>query len=531
MPLDAKCLGEVVKELNSRLVGAKIDKIHQPNRDEIVMAVRSGGDNLKLFLSGNPNSPRMHFTNVVRENPTTPPMFCMLMRKHLTSGRILSISQVPSERIVRMEMEALNEFGDRVKRELVVEMMGRKANLILLDEEGRIIDCVRRVGGDLTAQRQILPGMFYRLPEGKLGLSPLINRELDFRELSDEVIDLLIEKEGQPTVLVKGGKEMDFTFIPILQYGPEVESKAYASFSELLDDYYANRETSQKGNQKSAELTKGVQRAMERVSRRIAQQQQELEATKDRERNRELGDILTSNIYSMRKGMDKVVCADFYHPESAEVEILIDPLLSPQENAAKYYKAYNKAKTAESILTVQILKGKGEAEYLEGVLESISLAEGERDLQEIRVELSQSGFLRSVGKQLLKQKIATKPMEFRTSSGMRVSVGKNNTQNDKLTTKLADKDDLWFHAQHIHGSHVILWTEGKEPDDLSFTQAAQLAAWFSQAREGKQVPVDYTYVRNIKKPAGARLGMVTFKTHYTAFVDPDKDLAKNLRVK
>lgn len=531
MPLDAKCLGRVVAELNDRLIGAKIDKIHQPSRDEIVMAVRSGGDNLKLFVSGNPNSPRMHLTNQVRENPTTPPMFCMLMRKHLTSGRILSISQVPSERIVRVEMEALNEFGDRVKRELVVEMMGRKANVILLDEDKRIIDCVRRVGGDLTAQRQILPGMFYRLPEGKLGLSPLINRELEFRDLSGTSIDQLIENEGQPTVLIRDDKSIDFTFIPILQYGPEVSSKAYPSFSELLDDYYANREISQKGNQKSTELTKGVQRGIERVSRRVALQQQELLETQGRERNRELGDILTSNIYSIRKGMDKVTCADFYHPENVEIEIPIDPLLSPQENAAKYYKAYNKAKTAESILTVQILKGKGELEYLEGVLESISLAEGERDLQEIRVELSQAGFLRSVGKQNLKQKVVTKPMEFRTTSGMRVSVGKNNTQNDKLTTKLAGKDDLWFHAQHIHGSHVILWTEGQEPDDLSFTQTAQLAAWFSQARDGKQVPVDYTYVRNIKKPAGSRLGMVTFKTHYTAYVDPDNELAKTLRVK
>ena len=263
-----------------------------------------------------------------------------------------------------------------------------------------------------------------------------------------------------------------------------------------------------------------------------AEEEQELAATRDRERLRQFGDIITSNLHAMEKGMSRLTAADFYDPECPQIHIPLDPLLTPQQNAAKYYKEYNKAKTAESILTLQLEKGRRDLDYLNSVLEAIALAEGERDLQEIRQELTDTGYLRRPSKARDRGKrVASKPMEFRSSSGLRISVGKNNTQNDLLTTKQAFKSDLWFHTQKIHGSHVILWTEGGQPDLTSIQEAAQLAAWFSQGRESGKVAVDYTPVKYVKKPGGARPGMVVYTTYETAYVAPDGELARRLRVK
>ncbi len=542
MPLDAICLTAVVEELKKTLEGGKIDKIYQPTRDEVVMAIRGAGENVKLLLSASPNGPRLHLTREVRENPASPPMFCMLLRKHLTGGRILALEQPDMERIVQMRLEVIDELGDRVPRTLVLEAMGRRANLILLDAEGRILDCIRRVDADMSAQRQVLPGMFYRLPEPRPGLSPLIARELEFRSGGESAaeefegrkarLDEILDRDGfTPYMLLREGRTVDFTFLPILQYGPGTESRRYDTFSQLLDDFYATRETSEKVGQKGQELLKSVQRARDRVKRRIGQQELELAATGDRERKRELGDLLTSNLYALEKGMALARVSDFYDPEGREVEIPLDPLLTPQQNAAKYYKEYNKAKTAERVLTELIEKGRRELDYLESVLEAVTLAEGERDLLEIRQELTETGYLRRGSKAQSRMKVAAKPMEFRSTAGLRITVGKNNTQNDKLTTKLAGRGDLWLHTQKIHGSHVILWTEGEDPDAQSITEAAVLAAWFSQARDGKKVPVDYTPVRYVKKPAGSRPGMVVYTTYQTAYVDPDGETAKRLRVK
>ncbi|NCB63898.1 MAG: fibronectin/fibrinogen-binding protein [Clostridia bacterium] len=537
MALDAVCLTAVVEELKRVLVGGKVDKVYQPGRDEIILAVRGTGQNVKLLLSANPNAPRLHLTEQPRENPATPPMFCMLLRKHLVGGRILSMDQPPLERIVQIKLEVTDELGDRVVRTLVLEAMGRRSNVILLDAEGRITDCLRRVDGDMSAQRQILPGMFYRMPEPRPGVPPLLGRELKFlgRPATVEEVERLEDEvlvgKGKPTMLIRDGKPADFSFLPILQYGPGTELREYASFSALLDDFYLTREDAQRMGQKGQELLKTVTRARDRTARRVGQQELELESTRGRERKRELGDILTSSLHAMSKGMEKLRTVDFYDADCAEVEITLDPLLTPQQNAAKYYKEYNKAKTAESMLTLQIEKGRRELDYLDSVLEAIALAEGERDLGEIRQELSETGYVKRASKANERMKVIAKPMEFRSSAGLRISVGKNNTQNDKLTTKLAGKYDLWLHTQKIHGSHVILWTEGADPDALSVTEAACLAAWFSQARDSKKVPVDYTPVRFVKKPAGARPGMMIYTTYQTACVDPGGDLVKKLRVK
>ena len=538
MSLDAICLTAVVEELKKSLLGGKIDKIYQPGRDEVVLAVRGNGENVKLLLSASPGAPRCQLTALNRENPGTPPMFCMLLRKHLTGGRILDIVQPELERLVEFRLEAADELGDRVERTLVLEAMGRSANLILLDGQGRITDCLRRVEGDLaTGKRQVLPGLFYRPPAPRFGVPPLVGRELEFRgqEAGEaEIRALLEEVRGgayTPTMLLRDAKPVDFSFMPILQYGPGTELRAYPTFSRLLDDFYEARERQEHTRQRGQDLIQSVTRARDRTERKLGNQARELASACDRERLREYGDILTSNLHLMRRGMPSLSAVNFYDPDCAQVEIKLDPLLTPQQNAAKYYKDYNKAKTAEQMLTLQMEKGRRELEYLNSVLESITLAEGERDLQEIRQELADTGYLRRPAKAGKREKrLAGKPMEFRSSAGLRISVGKNNSQNDQLTTKMAYKSDIWLHTQKIHGSHVILWTGGADPDAQSLTEAAVLAAWFSQGRDGKKVPVDYTPVKYVKKPAGARPGMVVYTTYQTAYVDPDGALVKRLRV-
>ena len=583
MPLDALCLSGVVHELSTALTGSKIDKIYQPSRYEIIFALRGVGKNVRLLLSANPTHPRLHLTELLRENPDVPPMFCMLLRKHLTGARLLELRQIPLERVVELRLEALNELGDRVERRLVLEAIGRRANLLLLDEDGRILDCIRRVDADLTQERVLLPGMLYRLPpvqdkqdpaaldrealEALLaqapeeaqadkwlldvfrGLSPLVCRELALRaggatdvrlcqmpnksRLLDELEGLLGQVRAHqytPVVLCQKDKPFDFTFFPAVQYGENC--KRFPTFSQLLDGFYESREAQERVKQRGQDLVRAVTNARDRTARKIGFQEQELEATRNRDRLRELGDILTANLHLLERGMACLRTADFYDPEGKEVEIKLDPLLTPQQNAAKYYKDYNKAKTAEKMLHIQLEKGRRELDYLNSVLETLSLAEGERDLQEIRQELTDTGYLRRASKAKGRERrTAGQPMEFRSSAGLRISVGKNNTQNDLLTTKQAFKSDIWFHTQKIHGSHVILWTEGGQPDLQSLNEAASLAAWFSQGRDSDRVPVDYTPVKYVKKPAGARPGMVIYTTYETAWVKPDGELAKRLRVK
>lgn len=587
MPLDAICLTAVAEELKKTLTGGKIDKIYQPGRDEIVMAVRGAGENVKLLLSANPSHPRVQFTSISRENPAEPPMFCMLLRKHLTASRILAVTQPHLERVLQFELECLDELGDRVSRTLVLEALGRRSNLILLDGEGRITDCMRRVDADMSARRQVLPGMFYHPPvpvekrdplalgpdelrvlmmdaDGEKtvdkwlldtfnGLSPLVCRELAFQAGGDpaarflelggegrerlsartaEFIERVRSSDFTPYMLLKDGRPFDFSFQPILQYGMDVELRRMESFSAMLDEFYAARENAERVRQRGQDLIKSVTSARDRTARKLGNQRRELEATRDRERLRELGDIITSSFHVMEKGMAVLRAADFYDSECRQVEIKLDPLLTPQQNAAKYYKDYNRAKTAEKMLAIQIEKNEVELEYLNSVLENITLAEGEKDLQEIRQELTETGYLRRASKARGREKkVAGKPMEFRSSAGLRISVGKNNSQNDALTTKMAYKSDIWLHTQKIHGSHVILWAEGGEVDAHSLTEAAVLAATFSQAGDSGKVPVDYTSVKFVKKPAGARPGMVVYTTYQTAYVDPDPELAKRLRVK
>lgn len=584
MPLDAVCLGAVVRELQPSIITARVDKIYQPARDEIVLALRGRQGAVKLLLTANPAHPRIQLTNVFRDNPATPPMFCMLLRKHLSGARIISIAQPPMERVVDLELEAMDELGVRAPRHLILEAMGRRANLILTGPDGRIIDCLRRVDAEMSQERQVLPCLFYHLPptqekrnpletdgaalaamladapeEQKItdflldhfaGLSPLICREFAFSLAGDvdarrfqtddaEFIELFLhcmefirQNEQRPYLILKDGKPKDFTYRPIDQYGPAYICRREESFSSMLDRFYGERETAERMRQRGSDLIKAVTNLRSRVARKLENQRRELAEAEDRDLLRLRGELITANLYAMQKGMRELKCQNYYDPECAEITIPLDYMLTPQQNAAAYYKRYNKAKTAEKMLTEQIAKGETDLDYLDSVLTCIHCAEEERDLLEIRQELEDNGYLRAK-KTLQKgqKRTRSKPMEFCSSAGMRISVGRSNVQNDQLTTRQAGRNDIWLHTQGIHGSHVILWTEGNEPDAKSLMEAAQLAAWFSQGREGSNIPVDYTQVRYVKKPSGAKSGKVIYTTYSTVYVTPERELAERLRIR
>ncbi len=577
MPFDAIFMTALAGELRQALTGGKVDKLYQPARDEAVLHMRAGRDNVRLLLSASPAHPRAQLTRVPRENPETPPIFCMLLRKHFTGARLLELSQPSMERLLDFRFETLDELGDRVERRLVLECIGRKSNLIMLDGAGRITDCMRRAEVDLSAKRPVMPGLFYAPPEptGRLdpaamapeelrsfvlanapqgdgqdkwlldtfnGLSPLTARELVFqgegtREgLADRLAQLMERvKAGDftPTVLLREGRPFDFTFQPILQYGPAVELKRYPTFSALLDDFYEQKEAQERVKQRGQDFIRSVTQARNRTAKKIANQEADLARTAGREKLRRYGDIITTNFYAMSRGQSVLRAQDYYDPACPEVDIPLDPLLTPQQNAARYYKDYKKAQKAEEMLTLQIEKNRGELDYLDSVLQMITLSEGDRDLQEIRQELMDNGYLKQHRRKMTakgKQKIVhAKPLEFRSSGGLTILVGKNNSQNDRLTHREADKRDLWLHAQKLHGSHVILKTGGLPPDERSLTEAAMLAAWFSQGRDSGQVPVDYTPVKAVKKPAGAKPGYVIYHTYQTLYVTPDEETVRTLR--
>lgn len=572
MPLDAIFLSALTAELNETLPGSRIDKIQQPERDSVLLQVRSqSAGNRKLLLSASSNHPRLHYTEARYENPAQPPMFCMLLRKHLSGGRIISLRQLPLERVVELCVESADELGELSEKRLILELMGRNSNLILAGPDGRIIDCLRRVDFEMSEKRQVLPGLYYREPpaQGKLdfrdesagsifealgaaerpltldrwlmdryaGISPLIARELAFlctgrtdpalAQTDRAVLAGALWRELRgltaafaPTRLLLNGERKDFSFRPIRQYEGYLTQDGFPSFSALLDDFYTGRAQAERMRTRSQALHKTLTNQLARVRRKLANQKQELEATYDRERLRRLGDIVTANLYRIERGQARLTAVDFYDPDMKEIEIPLNVTLSPQQNAAKYYRDYNKAKHAEKFLTEQIALGRTEESYLASVLEALSRAETERDITDIRAELTEGGYLKQTDRRKQMKLPPSKPMEFRSSDGFQILVGRNNRQNDLLTGKLAYKTDLWLHVQKAHGSHVIIACAGAQVPDRTITEAAELAAWFSQARQGHNVPVDLCPVRQVKKPAGAKPGMVVYENYRTVYVNP-----------
>ena len=572
MPLDAVCLRAVVDELAPQLTGARIEKIQQPARDQVVLLLRGSR---RLLLCANPNQPRIHMTEKLRDNPSQPPMFCMLLRKRIGNGRIVSIEQAPLERVVTLHIEATDELGEQSRFALILEALGRHANLILCDKEGRILDCLRRVDLEMSQERQVLPGLFYHLPprqnkrdpltvtreefaallpreetplDGWLldtftAMPPLVAREIvnraygesDHRIADSCLWDSFAAWQGQvnggaftPTVLYRNGKPFDFTYGPISQYGDYCANVTADNFSALLDSFYEEREQAERVKQKGQDLVKTATNARDRVRRKIVAQEKEYAACLDRDHLRICGELITANLYRMERGQRKLMAENYYEEGCPAMDIPLDVRLSPQENAARYFKQYAKAKTAEKMLTEQLTKGREELRYLESVVQELQQAESEQDFNDIRTELTDGGYIRQRGKKQPGFQRASKPREFRSSAGLRILVGRNNRQNDKLTTKEGQKWDIWLHTQKIHGSHVLLCTDGGEPDEQSLHEAAVLAAYYSQARSGTKVPVDYTPVKFVKKPAASRPGMVVYTTYQTMYVDPDGELVKKL---
>ncbi len=580
MPLDAVCLSFIKTELSNAIIGARIDKIHQPNRDEVTLSVRSTNGSAQLFCSVNTARARVQLSKIKRENPQTPPMFCMLLRKHLVGGTIKDIIQPDLERTIIFKIHVTNELGDMVEKKLIAELMGRHSNLILVDENQRILDCIRRVS-ETSSGRQVLPGMFYEFPQSQnktnpltfdiakldelrttispdkqmdkylvdtfAGISPLIARELSVKVTGEvgssiqEKGDILLSKMHSffsdiqsspptPYILHRNGEPTDFSYTPILQYGSESNLQLMPSFSDMLDAFYEKKEHGERMRQKGHDLIRSVTTLHERISRKLQIQTNEYEESENSDALRQIGDIITSNLYCLEKGMHSFTTVNFYDPNGTEITIKLDSLLTPQQNAGRYYKKYNKAKNAVFILSEQIGKGKIELNYISSVLDSLSRVEKEKDLDEIRAELEQGGYLKKRSKSKKKMKSETsKPLEFQSSSGFRISVGKNNMQNDILTHKMAGRFDMWFHVQAIHGSHVILWTEGKEVDTQSMTEAAMIAVWYSQGKDGNKVPVDYTLVKHLRKPPGAKPGMVIYHTYETSYVTADSATIDSLK--
>ena len=574
MALDAILLSALVRELTPKLTGARIDKVQQPERDQIIISVRNNGENLRVLINAGAGSGRIQLTNAAFENPAEPPMFCMLLRKYLVSGRIEKLTQPDYERLLLVDITTHNELGDTINIRLAVELMGRSANLVLIGADGRIIDCLRRMdyGGDL--ERRMLPGMIYRLPpkqkkplvfelesetrremllasdSGKpldkrlmdcfSGLSPLICRELAHRAFDEvfllpDALDAFLESvaagEFTPTLLTENGKPREFSFMSLHQYGGEYAEEIYPDFSALLDAYYSKREKLERQHRRSRELSHSVKLSRDRIAKKLALQKEELRRSADREELRKRAELLTANMYRVKKGDRCLVCEDYYTEGCPEIEIALDPLKTPQKNAESMFKEYNKLKTAETHLVKFIDEGEKQLDYLSSVLDEIDRAESERDLAEIRRELLETGYVKKQ-KGAKPEKVKKQgPLEFTSSDGFEILVGRSNAMNDELTTKLARRTDYWLHTKSVHGSHVIICCDGIEPSETAIAEAASLAVYYSQGREGGKTAVDYTMVRFVKKPSGAMPGKVIYTDYSTVMAEADEALVEKLRKK
>ncbi len=572
MALDGMFLGFIGKEVEDVAMGAKVNQVHQPSRDEIILSMHTRVGNKKLLISTRADSPRISFTTHNAENPQVAPMFCMLMRKHLCSSRLCAVRQHESERLLFLDFDGATALGDRTNITLCIEIMGKHSNCILIDSEGVILDALKRIDLTLSSKRLVLPQLRYELPpsQGKLspyefsaqelasrifeqdestldkamlsvvtGVSPIVCREVAYRatgstdarvceltqqekeKYTQELENILYNNtQGTPYMLRDAqGKPFDMSFTKITQYGDSAKVEEYRSFSELLDDYYFERDSIERMRVRSRDLSKLVANNIGRLSRKISTQMVELEESKDRENLRICGDLLQANLYRIEKGSPFAEVENFYSEDMSLIKIKLDPAKTPAQNAQRYYKDYARAKTADKILRVQIEKGEQELLYLESVADEISRAESERELSQIRQELVEQGYIKAQkGKQ--KPPAQLEPREFTVSDGFKVLVGRNNRQNDNLTLKVSHKNDLWFHTKDIPGSHTILKTEGRDVSDEAIMDTARICAWYSKARESSQVPVDFTQVRFVSKPQGSPPGRVIYTDQHTLYVTP-----------
>ena len=586
MALDGLVVHSIVDELHKKLLGGKIDKVYQPENDEVVLYIRNNKENFKLVLSCSASNPRVYLaSNYKKENPINAPMFCMLFRKYIQGGNIVDISQIGFERIIKISVESFDELKEKTTKDIIIEIMGRHSNIILTHSfDNKIIDSAKRIPPSVSRVRQILPGQTYVLPPKQdklnpideislnlfvdtltsfngpifkalyskfLGVSPVVAKEICFRanidknilinEISyDDIYKIYKEfynlfksiKDNvyNPSMVIDESidKVLDFSCINLSQFS-NLSVISDDSMSKVLENYYSTKDIKDRIHQRSSDLRKSISIKLDRLYNKLNKQEKELIESENAEIYKVKGELITSYIYMIEKGMESVEVANFYDPEYKNITISLNTNFTPSENAQKYFKKYNKMKTAKKEVTVQIKITKEEIDYLENIMLSIENCENLAELMDIRDELSKVGYLRSKNNSKKETKLTTKPHEFISSNGFKILVGKNNKQNDHLTLKVASNDDIWMHTKNIPGSHVIIKSEGKDVPDETIFEGAMLAAFFSKSKMSSQVPVDYTKKKNVKKPNGSKPGMVIYETNSTIYVTPTEEFVAKLK--
>ncbi len=579
MAFDACMLRAILWDITTTMPDAKIEKVLAPQNDEIDLLLHSGRKNMRLVFNVGPNAPRIGLSEVAKENPKTPSMLCMLLRKRLSGARLKRVEQIGFDRIARFTFSCYDEMGFSVELSLIGEIMGKYANLILTDGEDKIVTAMKMIDFSASSVRQVLPGLRYTIPadtgkqsplvidrnfffeklasfpEGRTfekfitstysGIATQIAHELTFRATGAvdvpivEIVDreklyevfsswqnLLLNHDYTPTVAVDStGKPKDYSYMAITYLEGSATVSCRETFSELFDFYFAERDRLERIHQRASDLIRLVSGAKSRTEKKIELQRQALLESEKGEEYKRIGDLITANLYQLRRGMGEIELVDYYDENCPTVHITLDTRLSPAQNAQRYYKLYNKAKNAKIVLSERIVEWEEELVYLDSVYDFLLRASCEQDMIDIRDELYRSGYASRMKGYAPSKVSKSKPIEYITSGGYRLLVGRNNTQNDYLTFKVATKGDLWFHVKDMPGSHCVLLCDGEEPSEVDYTEAASVAAYHSKATSAP-VAVDYTRVKNIRKPAGAKPGYVIYKTNYTAFVTPTCEIGR-----
>ncbi len=573
MALDGTLLYSLKTELENLLLDGKVDKIHQPEKDEIHLLIRNQKNNYRLLLSAHSNYPRVHLSTIHKTNPKKAPGFCMLLRKTLQNGRIRRIEQPYFDRVLKITIDSYDELNILQPKELIIEMMGKHSNILLVDgESGKIIDSIKRVGMEVSSLRQVLPGISYAHPPldktspfaidslaqfkntltappkdtlikgifgNIIGFSPLISRELIHRAGLDEDLSLTaVRDEGfydlyqeykkllktlrdhsiSPAVYLEKGKPKAFGIYPLTHLSI-YDKKEFDRISEVLEYYYYTKDHKERLKQKSQDLRKTVNQRLQRLVNKYGKLEKDYKTAENAEEHKLKGDLVTANLHRIEKGDQHIEVENFYDPEQKTVTIPLNVRMTPSENAQKFYKKYNKAKNALIEVRKQQVQTKKEIEYLRGVLSSIDHAQDLSDIEEIREELEEEKILKSKKKTKKKKPSPSSPLSFETSQGLTVLVGKNNKQNEKITFKIAGKEDLWFHVKDQPGSHTVMLLEGREPSQKSILEAATLAAYYSKGQNATKVSVDYTRRKHVKTPKGSKPGMVIYENYSTILVD------------
>ncbi len=579
MPFDGFTVAAVVSQINAELSGSRVERVNAPTQDEIVLNLRTEDRrSVKLCLSASSNIPKVNITDVVKDNPAQASALCMHLRKHLNSARLVSAEQPGFERVIKLSFQTTDELGYQRPEYIFCEIMGKYSNVILTDADGRIINCVKPVDITTSSKRQVLPGMKYEAPppQDKLiptqtsaedfaalcekhgeyeadsffikcfrGFSPLLSREASYlahasgRPVCEHgaalyavfrnIMQRCQAADFSPCIIYDNKKPLDFSVFEIKQYGASADVRQFSDVSECIDRFYSERENSERIKQRGGDILRIINTAELHIKKKTQNIEDDLKRCDDAEKYRLYGDLITANLYRAERGASSISVENYYDENCPTVTVPLDARFSASVNAQKYYKKYNKLKTAKIEAAKRLDQAKQELLYIRTVADALSRSETGEDLEQIRAELYETGYASKMKDEKKRKAAPSKPLRFRTDGGYTVLVGKNNTQNDRLTLKEASRFDWFFHVKDAPGSHVIMVSDGVEPSAEDFTQAAMIAAYYSSKRDGQNVEVDYTLVKNIKKPAGSAPGFVIYGSNYSAVVTPDAELAQRLK--